>query len=70
MAQLILMLIAGYAAAGALFALAFVVVGAARLDHAAKGAPWSFRVLICPGAAALWPFLLRKWLSTARRARP
>jgi hypothetical protein len=50
-----------YGIVGVVFAVAFVTRGASRMDHAAKGAPWAFRLMILPGAAALWPLLLRKW---------
>ena len=43
-----------YALVGVLFAVPFVLRGAARLDSDAVGASWGFRVLIFPGAAALW----------------
>src|SRR5258707_10691713 len=32
------------------------------IDASAKGAPVFFRFLILPGAAALWPVLLGRWL--------
>lgn len=61
-ANLILLSVAGYAAIGVLFALWFVTLGVGRVDHSAKGAPWTFRLLIFPGCTALWPVLLRKWM--------
>jgi hypothetical protein len=45
-----------------IFAILFVCFGAGRIDASAKGAPIFFRLLILPGAAALWPVLLRRWL--------
>ena len=51
-----------YAAAGVLFAAAFVTWGVQRVDPAAKGAPLGFRLLIFPGCAALWPLLLGRWM--------
>jgi hypothetical protein len=66
----IILLVAGlYTAIGAVFGVAFVAVGAARVDHAAAGSPWSFRLLIWPGAAALWPLMLAKWIRAARPGR-
>jgi len=50
-----------YLAVGAVFAVAFVLRGAARIDPAARGASWGFRLAILPGAAALWPLLARRW---------
>ena len=57
-----LWLAGSYAALGVLFALAFSGLGAARLDPAARGGSLGFHLLIVPGAAALWPVLLRRWL--------
>lgn len=51
-----------YAGLGALFAAAFVTRGAGRLDESARRGTWGFRVLIFPGAAALWPLLLKRWI--------
>lgn len=50
-----------YAALGVLFAVAFAGFGVERVDPAAKGAPWTFRLLIVPGATALWPILVWRW---------
>lgn len=54
-----------YLAIGAVFALGFVTLGVSRIDHAAKGAPVGFRLLIFPGATALWPWLLLRWIRRA-----
>jgi hypothetical protein len=51
-----------YAALGIVFAVAFVTYGVERIDSSAKGAPVTFLLLIIPGAAALWPVLLMRWL--------
>lgn len=55
-----------YLALGVVFAVAFQSVGLARVDAAARGAGWSFRVLITPGVIALWPVLLLRWRASAR----
>jgi hypothetical protein len=59
-AQVLVTVVGLYLAAGALFALAFVTVGVQRVDPSAHGGTWGFRVLIFPGAAALWPLLLAR----------
>jgi hypothetical protein len=59
--ELVLLVVAGYALAGVVFALCFVTVGVTRLDPASRGTSWTFRVLILPGSAALWPLLAVKW---------
>jgi hypothetical protein len=51
-----------YAAAGLLFALPFLAWGLPRIDTAARGTSLAFRLIILPGAIALWPVLLRQWL--------
>jgi len=55
-----------YAMIGLVFAGAFSVWGVQRLDSAAKGGHPLFRVLIIPGAAALWPLLLMRWIRAVR----
>ena len=56
-----------YLAIGGIFALAFVSVGIARVDPSAAGSSWGFRALVVPGAVALWPVLLARWV---RRTTP
>jgi hypothetical protein len=57
-----------YGAGGAVFGLAFVAVGIARIDPEARGMSPAARLLLIPGAAALWPLMLYKWL--AHKAPP
>lgn len=47
-----------YVAAGMLFGLWFIASGVRRIDPAAIGTGLGFRMLILPGATALWPLLL------------
>ncbi len=67
-ADFILLAAATYASLGGVFGVFFVTSGVGRVDHAAIGAPWSFRLLILPGAAGLWPFMLLKWIRASRPA--
>lgn len=62
--MIIAMALAIYTAVGLLFAIAFAASGVDRIDTAAHGSGLAFRLLIIPGAAALWPLLLRRWLGT------
>lgn len=62
LAQIILVLLALYLSLGFLFALAFVGRGVSAVDAAAQRATLGFRLLIFPGAVALWPLLLKRWL--------
>ena len=61
-AQGLLLALAAYMAIGIAFGLAFVASGVARIDASAQGMTLAARLLLLPGAAALWPFLLMKWL--------
>lgn len=58
-----------YLGVGLVFAVAFAARGVSRIDPAARGTGWAFRLLIVPGSAALWPLLVRRWMLTGR-ARP
>jgi len=63
------LLVAGvglYAALGLLFAVPFVARGIDRVDPAAAGASWGFRLVVLPGVVALWPLLARRWLTGGR----
>lgn len=53
-----------YAVVGLLVGTAFVIRGIDRaLDPPADVSPGA-RILILPGAAALWPYVLKRWLSS------
>ena len=58
----LLNLLALYVSVGAVTALVFVVFGVTRVQPA----PMSLgaRILILPGAAALWPYVLMRWVQT------
>ncbi len=62
LAQAILILLGLYFGLGLLFALSFVLKGVSVIDPAAHSATIGFRVLIFPGAMALWPMLAKRWL--------
>lgn len=55
-------LLIAYAAIGFTFAIAFVSLGIHHVDPATRGAGLGFRLIVLPGVAALWPWLLYKWL--------
>lgn len=52
----------GYLAVGLLVGLVYVAVAIGRVDPSGKGSSVAFRLLILPGCAAMWPFLLRNWV--------
>lgn len=55
-----------YLALGFLFAIAFALVGSAKVDPDARGASWGFRLLVIPGAALLWPLMAKRWATGAQ----
>ena len=55
--------IGAYLLIGTLFAVPFLLRGVHKIDPAALEGSTGFRVLIFPGTVALWPLLLRRWLS-------
>ncbi len=61
-AQLLVSVLGGYAAAGALFAVLFLWRWVGRLDPAAMHATWGFRVLVLPGVAMFWPLFVMRLL--------
>ena len=62
LAEFIVMALGLYVAVGIVFAIFFVTLGVARVDPAARGAPWGFRLIILPGTVALWPIMLLKFI--------
>ena len=64
----LLLMLAAYLGVGVVFGLAFAIWGVTRLDPAAQDMPVAARLLIVPGAAALWPLLL--WMAWRRRQSP
>jgi hypothetical protein len=55
-----------YAAVGVAVAAAFVVFGVTRVLPDPVPVTVGARVLIFPGAAALWPYVLVRWLKSVR----
>jgi hypothetical protein len=53
-----------YAAIGAVVALAFAAFGVTRVQPAAVSL--GARLLILPGALALWPYVLVRWTRVGR----
>ncbi|HEY2013460.1 MAG TPA: hypothetical protein VGH38_08165 [Bryobacteraceae bacterium] len=61
-AELFVGVLTAYGLAGAVFAAAFVTLGIGKVDPVAAHAPVGFRLIVMPGAAALWPLLLVRWI--------
>ena len=60
--------LAVYAVAGLATAIAFVSVGLSQVLHPPVPATLGARILLVPGAVALWPYILLRWRK-ARAAR-
>ncbi len=61
-------LLEAYLALGLLFAAVFLALGISRVDSAAKCSGLGFKLIVLPGAAALWPVLLARWIRAGGRA--
>ena len=59
-------LLAFYALVGAATALGFVTLGISRVLPAGTPVTVGARVLLLPGAAILWPYVLWRWIRAAR----
>ncbi len=53
-------------AAGFLFAIFFLRRGLEKMDTAAHGSGWGFRLIILPGTIVLWPVLLKKCMKVKK----
>ena len=63
----ILLIIALYGVTGIGVALAFVSYGVTRALPDPVTVTWCARLLLLPGAAALWPVVLHRWFIARRR---
>ena len=61
-AEIIVAVAAIYGAVGLAAALGFVTVGMLRAMPEAGPVTWGARVLLLPGAAVLWPWVLGRWI--------
>lgn len=66
-AQTIVWLLGIYVAVGVVFALFFVMVGAGCMDPSVQQSTRGFRVMMVPGALALWPLLAWRLLRGVQR---
>lgn len=65
-----LWLLAAYLVVGTVVGACFVTRGIQSVDAAARDASRRVRLLLLPGAAALWPIVLSRWFAAIRRAGP
>jgi hypothetical protein len=59
--------LAFYALVGLITAVAFVGFGVARVLAQPVTLTMGARLVLLPGAAALWPYVLFRWLRSGRR---
>ena len=64
--MIVLIGLALYVAAGIAVAAAFVAFGVTRVLPEPVPVSVGARILIFPGAAALWPYVLVRWLTSSR----
>ena len=64
--MIVLIGLALYAAAGVAIAAAFVVFGVTRVLPEPLPVTVGARILLFPGTALLWPYVLARWLKSLR----
>jgi hypothetical protein len=67
-ATLVLGGIIAYALAGLVTALLFVAFGVVRVLPQPATVSIPARILLIPGAAALWPYVIARWVQSAGRS--
>ncbi len=60
-ANLFVLLLGIYVGIGLLFSIPFAFAGAKKIDSTATEGTIGFKLLIIPGAIALWPLLANRW---------
>jgi hypothetical protein len=66
-AMILLDAVIAYAAAGVFLAIAFVAFGISRVLPPGTPVTPGARVLLLPGAAILWPYVLLRWVKARAR---
>jgi hypothetical protein len=64
--MIVLIGLALYVAAGVAVGIAFVAFGVTRVLPEPMPVTIGARILLFPGAAALWPYVLARWLKSSR----
>jgi len=64
--MIVLIGLALYAGAGVAIGIAFVASGVTRVLPEPAPVTIGARILLFPGAAALWPYVLIRWLRSSR----
>jgi hypothetical protein len=61
---IVLLAVAIYTAAGSVIAVAFLAFGVTRVLPAPAAVTLGARIMLFPGAVALWPYVLIRWLKS------
>jgi hypothetical protein len=64
--MIVLVVLALYAAAGVAIVAGFLVFGVARVLPEPAPVTLGARIMLFPGAAALWPYVLIRWVRSSR----
>ena len=64
--MIVLLTVALYAAAGVAIAVAFLAFGVTRVLPQRASVTLGARIMLFPGAVALWPYVLIRWLKCSR----
>jgi len=64
--MIVLLALALYAAPGVAIATAFLVFGVRRVLPQPVPVTLGARIMLFPGAAALWPYVLIRWLKSSQ----
>ena len=64
--MIVLLAIALYATVGVVIAVAFLVFGVTRVLSEPAPVTLGARIMLFPGAVALWPYVLIRWLKSFR----
>ena len=62
---MIMLLAVVYATAGTVIAAAFLAFGVTRVLPAPAAVTLGARIMLFPGAVALWPYVLIRWLRSS-----
>jgi hypothetical protein len=65
-ATVVIAVVAAYIAAGIVTALIFVLFGVSRVPPRPASVTSGARILLFPGAVALWPLVVVRWLGASR----
>src|SRR5260221_11143984 len=63
--MIVLLAVTLYAAVGIVIAAAFLAVGVTRVLPAPAAVTLGARIMLFPGAVALWPYVLIRWLRSS-----